>query len=274
MKKKSLQFLSFNFLLLIALAFCLSVIPAAFTPPAPVAAAEMKAIQKRGRLIVAVKDNLPPLGFRDSAGNLQGLEIDIARQLAAEVLGSPDAVELQPVANQDRLSVVLNGQVDITIAGVTATETRGRLVDFSVPYYLDGTGFVTKNASVRRLEDVGKQTIAMLDNSDSIANVLYFFPNANLVGVDSYEAGRMLIERGEAGVFAGDGSVLAGWVQEYRDYQILPFLLSAEPLSIVMPKGLQYSPLRVRVHNAIRRWTAEGWLRERAIYWGLPVPQE
>lgn len=274
MKKKSLQVFSFHFLFLIALAFCLSVMVVPFTPPAPLAAAELKAIQKRGRLIVAVKDNLPPLGFRDSTGNLQGLEIEIARRLAAEMLGSPDAVELQPVANQDRLSVVLNGKVDLTIAVVTATETRGRLVDFSEPYYMDGTGFVTKDASVRRLEDVGKQTIAMLDNSDSIANVLYFLPNAKLVGVDAYEAGRMLIERGEAGVFAGDASVLAGWVQEYPDYQILPFLISAEPLSIVMPKGLQYSQLRLRVDDAMRRWTAEGWLRERAKYWGLPVPQD
>jgi polar amino acid transport system substrate-binding protein len=259
---------------LIALAIALLPVAAPLIAPAPAPAAELKQIHKRGRLIVAVKDNVRPLGFTDATGKLQGLEIDIARRLAEELLGRPDAVELRPVANQDRLSVLLDGKVDITIARVTATESRSRLVDFSIPYYMDGTGFVTKDASVRRLEEVGNQTIATLNNSDTIANVKYFLPNAKLVGADSYEAGRTLIETGAAGAFAADASVLAGWVQEYPEYRILPVLLTAEPLCVVMPKGLQHAELRLRVNQAIGRWKTEGWLQERIKYWGLPVPDE
>lgn len=37
-------------------------------------AGTLKEIQQRKKLIVAVKDNLPLLGFRDENGNLQGLE--------------------------------------------------------------------------------------------------------------------------------------------------------------------------------------------------------
>ncbi|MBW4496867.1 MAG: transporter substrate-binding domain-containing protein [Oscillatoria princeps RMCB-10] len=259
---------------LIALAIALLPVAAPLIAPAPAPAAELKQIHKRGRLIVAVKDNVRPLGFTDATGKLQGLEVDIARRLAEELLGSPDAVELRPVANQDRLSVLLDGKVDITIARVTATESRSRLVDFSIPYYMDGTGFVTKDGSVRRLEEVGRSTIATLNNSDTIANVKYFLPNAKLVGADSYEAGRTLIETGAAGAFAADASVLAGWVQEYPEYRILPVLLTAEPLCVVMPKGLQHAELRLRVNQAIGRWKTEGWLQERIKYWGLPVPDE
>jgi polar amino acid transport system substrate-binding protein len=117
--------------------------------PAPVWSAELKEIEQRGQLIVAVKDNLRPLGFRDATGNLQGLEIDIAKRLAEELLGKPDAVVLQPVKNIDRLNVVLEGKVDLAIARVTATASRSRLVDLSRPYYLDGTGLVTKDASIQ-----------------------------------------------------------------------------------------------------------------------------
>ncbi|MEM6592000.1 MAG: transporter substrate-binding domain-containing protein, partial [Cyanobacteria bacterium P01_C01_bin.73] len=49
----------------------------------PAAAAELEQIEQRGYLIVAVKDNWRPLGFRDEAGELAGLEIDIAKALAA-----------------------------------------------------------------------------------------------------------------------------------------------------------------------------------------------
>ncbi|HEY9894331.1 MAG TPA: transporter substrate-binding domain-containing protein, partial [Candidatus Sericytochromatia bacterium] len=79
----------------------------------PIFAADLQAIEQRGRLIVAVKDNLRPLGFRGANGQLQGLEIEIAQRLAQELLGSKDAVELQPVVNQDRLAAVLEGKADI-----------------------------------------------------------------------------------------------------------------------------------------------------------------
>jgi polar amino acid transport system substrate-binding protein len=38
-----------------------------------------------------------------------------------------------------------------------------------------------------------------------------------------------------------------------------------------MPKGLQYAQLHSRVNQAIAQWHQEGWLQERAEYWGLPV---
>lgn len=233
-------------------------------------AAQLKEIQERGYLTVGVKDNLRPLGFRDAAGNLQGLEIDIAQRLAAELLGKPDAIRFQPVANQDRISAVLGGNVDITIARVTATSSRSRLVDFSTPYYLDTTAFITKAPSLITLKDIAQNKIAVLNNSSTIAIVRYILPAAQLVGVDSYEQARTLLETGAATTFAGDVSVLSGWVQEYPEYRLLPPQLSAEALCVVMPRGLQYEPLRQQINSAINRWKAEGWLQERAVYWGLP----
>jgi polar amino acid transport system substrate-binding protein len=250
----------------------IGLVAACFVPS--VRAAELGEIEQRGKLIVAVKDNLRPLAFRDAAGNLQGLEIDIAKRLAEELLGKPDAVVLQPVTNRDRLNVVLKGKVDLTIARVTATESRSRLVDLSRPYYLDGTGLVTKDASVTQLRDVATKTIAVLKGSNTIPVVKYALPGAKLVGVDSYEAARSLLDEGSANAFAADNTVLTGWVQEYPQYRMLPVRLSAEALCIVMPKGLQHTKLATRVNEAIARWQASGWLSERAAAWGLPLGKD
>ena len=57
--------------------------------------AEWQDIEKRGNLIIGVKDNLRPLGFTDNNGNLQGFEIDIARRLAQELFGDSQAVKLR-----------------------------------------------------------------------------------------------------------------------------------------------------------------------------------
>lgn len=233
-------------------------------------AAELKDILQRGYLIVAVKDNLRPLGFRDAAGNLQGLEIDLAKRLAQEILGNSEAIKFVPVTNSDRLRVVLEGQADLTIARVTATAARDRIVRFSIPYYMDGIALVTKQPNVRSLGDLTQQKIAILKGSSTIAKVRFILPKAQLVGVDSYEEGRSLLESNNAVAFAADVSVLTGWVQEYSQYRLLPTLLSAEPLSVVMPKGIQYDDLRRVVNEAIMRGKTQGWLPQLATSWGLP----
>lgn len=234
------------------------------------AAADLQTIQQRGRLIVAVKDDIRPLGFRGADGRLQGLEIEVAQRLAQELLGRQDAVEWQPVVNQDRLTAVINGKADIAIAHVTGTSLRSRLVSFSVPYYLDGTALVSRDSSVQRLADIGKRSVAVLDGSSAIATLRYRLPDANLISVASYEAAHALLEKGDAIAFAGDASVLTGWVSEFPSYRLITPTLTAEPLCIVMPKGLQYEELRSRINQIIARWTAEGWLQERATHWGLP----
>ncbi len=232
-------------------------------------AGTLKEIQRRKQLIVAVKDNSPPLGFRDRTGNLQGLEIDIARKLAAEIFNNPDAVKLVPVTNQDRLKVAIDGTVDLTIARVTITTTRSRVVDFSRRYYLDGTGIITNRSNITKNSDLAGKKVAVLNNSTTIASVQYIIPKAQLVGVNSYRQAQQLLANGKVVAIAADRSLLIGWSKTAPNYRLLPAKLSTEALGIVIPKGQQYDPLRQLVDRSIDRWQADGWLQQRIQYWGL-----
>lgn len=233
-------------------------------------AADLATIAQRNKLIVAVKDNIRPLGFRDAQGNLRGFEIEIAQRLAQELLGKPITIEFQPINNRDRLSVVTAEEVDFAIARVTVNSSRARIVAFSEPYYLDGTGIITKSAAIQSQRDLTNQTIAVLNNASTIATLRYRFPQVKLIGVESYQAGKQLIDSGQAIGFAADASILAGWAQEFPQYRLLPFRISTEPLAIVFPKGLASDELRRAVDQILRRWKSEGWLQQRATYWGLP----
>ncbi len=236
----------------------------------PLLAEDLAGIQQRGSLIVAVKDNLRPLGFKDQSGQLQGLEIEIAQRLGQELLGRPGAVVLKPVPNRDRLTTVLNGQADLAIAHLSQTTARSRLITFSLPYYSDGTALITQSATVQKLSDLSNQSIAVLNGSSAIAILNYRVPTAKLVPVESYAAARQVLESGQAIAFAGDATVLSGWVQETPGYRLLLPTLSVAPLCIVLPKGVQYEPLRQRINELLTRWQQDGWLKERAAYWGLP----
>jgi len=235
----------------------------------PVKSATLRDIHRRGSLVVAVKDNLRPLGFRDDQGNLQGLEIDLAKRLAADIFGREGAIDLQPVSNQDRLNLVTTGRVDLAIAQIGTTISRSRLVEFSVPYYADGTSLIAK--TLTKTADITTQAIAVLRGSSTANEVSYRFPQARLIPVNSYQAAKEILDRGAAIAFAGDTSVLAGWVQTEPEYRLFPHLeLVSNSLAIAMPKGLQYNDLHQQINNAIARYQQSRWLQTRTQYWGLP----
>ncbi len=254
--------------LALASVFGFSLLGVQGTVPLCSVAADLKTIVDRDRIVIAVKDNVVPMGFRDPQGKLQGFEIDIAQRLAKEILGRSDAVEFKPVQNRDRITILTDDKADLTIARVTVTSSRARIIAFSEPYYLDGTGLVSR-ASLQKESDLNGQAIAVLNDSSTIAILKYRVPQAKLIGVASYQAGQKLLESGQAIAFAGDLSLLSGWAKEFPGYQVSPLRFSTEPLAIAIPKGVQYDELRRRVDSAIAKWKAEGWLRERAIYWGL-----
>jgi polar amino acid transport system substrate-binding protein len=236
---------------------------------AVVNAAELPEIIQRGKLIVGVKTDVRPLGFVDAQGNLQGLEIDIAKRLAELILGNPDAIAFESVKNQDRLQVILDNKVDLVIARVSVNPSRSRLVEFSPHYYLDSTGIITKQTDIKNLSDLKTRRIGVLNGSNAIALIRSELPTAQLMGVNSYQEAFNLLETQKIDEFAADHSVLTGWVQDNPDYHTLPVRLSQYAIAVVMPKGQQYWGLRETVNGAINEWRKSGWLKERAKYWGL-----
>ncbi|BAQ61543.1 amino acid transporter [Geminocystis sp. NIES-3708] len=251
-------------LLFIIIAFVISI-------PVKVYSASWEEINKKGELVIGVKDNLRPLGYRDSQGNLRGFEIDVARRLALELLGSENALKLIPLSNQERIQKVTDLEVDLAIAFITVNASRQRIVDFSDFYYLDGTGIIVKkvqiNPNIRNFS--GK--IGILNNSRAIAQIKYNLPQAKLKEVSSYQQALEFLESGEIQSFAGDITILTGWIQENPDYQLLPTIFGGYPLAIALPKGRQYQELRDKINQVVRKLKQEGWLEERAKYWDLPT---
>jgi len=243
----------------------------------PAIAADLDTIRERGALVVGVKDTLRPLGFRDASGQLQGFEIDLARRLAADLLGDPEAIVLVTLDNGERLGAVYD-RVDVTIAQVGVTESRERLVQFSLPYWIDGTALVVpdrcgatggRDCPGGDFASLATATIAVLRGSDAIAALQWQFPEAELTGVDSYRAALAALENGEIDAFAGDRSVAIGWTQTHPGYRVLPDYITARSLAIVLPKGMQYATLRAAVNDSVDTWRASGWLEDRLRTWGL-----
>ncbi len=231
--------------------------------------APLSEVQARGHLIIGVKDNLRPLGYKDNHGNLQGFEIDIARRLAEELFGDSKAVQFIPILNQNRLQVIIEDTVDLVIASVSINASRQRMVDFSDYYFISGTAIVVKKSASNINLQNSETKIGVLEYSRAIDEVKYNLPKVQLTAVNSYQQALTLMEKNEIQGFAGDITVLKGWIQENPEYELLSHFWGGYPLAIVLSKGRQYQSLRDKVSQAIRKLKQEGWLEERAKYWGL-----
>lgn len=69
--------------------------------------AVLRRIRRRGYLVVGVRPDVPGFGYRDPrSGTFQGLEIDLAREIARQILGDPDKVRFRAVTTAERIPLL------------------------------------------------------------------------------------------------------------------------------------------------------------------------
>ena len=94
-------------------------------------------------MIVGVKEDYSPFGFRDSEGTLVGYDVDVARGFA-DAIGVE--VQLAPVTSANRLQKVGRGEIDIVAATMGDTRSRRELVSMIEPqYYGDGANVLLRD---------------------------------------------------------------------------------------------------------------------------------
>src|SRR5690348_7690691 len=84
-----------------------------FACAASAQADDLAMIRQRGTLIVGVKTDYPPFGFRSPAGEIEGIEPDLAADVANS-LGVK--LELVPVVASNRIQFLEQGRIDLIIA--------------------------------------------------------------------------------------------------------------------------------------------------------------
>jgi polar amino acid transport system substrate-binding protein len=93
---------------------------------------DLATIKQRGTLIVGVKADYPPFGYRSPSGEIVGIE----PALAADVANSLGVkLELVPVSAANRMELLQQGRIDLIIATMNGTLERRQEVDIVKPNY-------------------------------------------------------------------------------------------------------------------------------------------
>ena len=232
-------------------------------------------IRSKGSLRVGVKVDVPRFGYLNPAtGELEGLEIDLSRLIAEDILGNSQSVELVGVTAQTREPMLENGELDIVIATFTITEERSKRFHFSRPYYHDEIGLLVRNDSVvSEIADMDGKTVGIV-NSGTAYNALV--TEAELRGIElsyrefaSYPEVNAALLAGEIDAFSVDKSILMGYKSEGT--HIIEEGFNAQEYGIAVAKDSD--ELAKHLDALMEEIQKDGRLDEILARWGLEMAE-
>ncbi|MFD9004720.1 transporter substrate-binding domain-containing protein [Streptomyces sp. NPDC059582] len=204
----------------------------------------LTAIRARGALRVLVSQGQPGLSLLTGDGRWTGLDADVARAVAAAVLGDPEAVEWRPAGSAERLSRLAAGQADLTVCNVSWTmgrEAAHGLLFAGVTCY-DGEGFLVRaDSGVQDPAALAGRRLAVHAGATTADNLAAWYgPRGLAVRPVAFDQPRQALRAyatGDCAAYVLDKVALAGARRTLPDpeaHRILPAAISREPMAAVV----------------------------------------
>lgn len=226
-------------------------------------------------LRVGTKIDVPGFGFQNpETGSVEGLEVDVARELAARIKGDSNALELVGVNVTTRGAMIDNGTLDAALATFTINEQRKRTYDFSRPYYIDHIGvLVKKDSGITDLAGLNGKTVGVAlsaTTKDKLREAAAEIGiTLNFAEYATYPEIKIALVAGRVDAFSVDSSILVGY-QDDTTY-LLPTQFAPQEYGVATKKG---SELSAQVDDAIAAMEADGTLTALKERWGLSLVTE
>jgi polar amino acid transport system substrate-binding protein len=182
-------------------------------PGAMPAGSTMATIQARGRLIAGVDQGKYLMGYRDpQTGQLRGADIDLARQIAAAILGGPDPkVQFVVLDIADRPQALIDKRVDVVVNSFTITCARQKQVEFSTPYLAASQRLlVTKESGISEVEQLAGKRVCTSKGSTTETVLRKPALRLDVVTYGGLPDCMLDLQRGRVDAVSSDQAILAG----------------------------------------------------------------
>jgi polar amino acid transport system substrate-binding protein len=202
-------------------------------------------IRNRGRLVVGVSADSYLLGALapGSVNQFEGFDIEIAREVARDLLGDPKKVTFKVITAADRANAVNAGVkkngVDLVARNFTMTCDRWKTVSFSAAYFVGAQDtLVPQGTAEKDLKQLGVKgrTVCAPKGSTSLNALPELAPGVVPYGADQHTACLALLQEGRVDAITGDNTVLAGLKAQDPGTRVLGQDLSSEPYGLASAK--------------------------------------
>lgn len=218
-------------------------------------------IQAADKLRVGVFGDKPPFGYVDAHGKNQGFDVEIAKELATDLLGSPDKVEFVLTEAANRVEYAKSGKVDIVLANFTQTPERSEVVDFAAPYMLVALGVVSpSNAKITDVSQLKDKTLLVNKGTTADAYFTKNHPEIKLLKFDHNTETFDALKDGRGAALAHDNALLWAWAKENPGFEVaISKLGQPENIAPAVKKG--NAQLLAWVNDEIAKLKQDGRLK-------------
>ncbi len=226
-------------------------------------------ILKNKTLVVGTPGDFPPFTASTSTGQLIGLDIDLAKNLAGWL---QVRIEFKQMEFSKLIGALEDNTIDMAMSGMTMTPSRNLRASFVGPYALSGQSILGKRSLLEQVstpEDLRKLTccVAVLKGTTGEKMALELLPDANIISTSTLDESLILLLNGKVDAIVADYPFCR--VAEFR-YKDRGFAMFEEPLTFE-PVAIALSaddPLFVNlVGNYLSIMTGSGALKQLQEKW-------
>lgn len=229
---------------------------ASYAPTGVTDSTRLKTIRDRGNLRVGVSADTLLMSARNPiTGTIEGFDVDIAREIARAILGSPEAIDYVVITSAQRLPALTGGdgapQVDMVARTLTMTCDRWNTIAFSSEYYDAGLKVLVSDdpnaVPIASINDLDGKRVCAPSGTTTLSRLQNDFPEVTAVEADTHSQCLARFQAGDVDAIAGDDTILAGFVAQDPYAKVIGDALSSEPYGLGLPAD---DPDFVRFVNA------------------------
>ncbi|MEA5509185.1 amino acid ABC transporter substrate-binding protein [Crocosphaera sp. UHCC 0190] len=208
----------------------------------------LEKIKRMGEMNAGVRKDAIPFGYVDERGEWTGYSVDLIRLIHKQVekkINQPIKLNLREATIDSRFPLVKQGTVDIMCGATTITQTRLKVVDFSVPFFMTGAQFLVKIGEARKFDYNGTLKnipIAFIPGTTTQEIIPQIYPFAQWKNIKSRREGVEELKKGEVKAVVSDGILLLGELVQQgnnlKDFALMPRQpMTTELYGCILPKN-------------------------------------
>lgn len=213
----------------------------AATLPAANAGETLQRVLDFKTLNVGMSADQPPMTARNKNGGLMGYDVDLAQAMASAMRVQLD-IKVLPFG--DLIAALEKNEIDMIISNMSITPERTEQVAFLGPYMMAGKSILTRNSVLAQAKESGAFNrkdlkLVAVENSTSAMFISESAPEAQLLTVETNDAGVDLLINGEADAMIADMAVCKLAVLRHKEAGLatLSEPLTLEPVGIAVSKN-------------------------------------
>ncbi len=226
-------------------------------------------VMKRGKVVVGVKADYKPWGFRDTSGKIVGMEADMAQDVA-DTLGVK--LELVAVQSSNRMQFLQQGKIDLMIATMSDRSDRRKVVGIVEPnYYTSGTNVLAKkSAGLKKWTQLKSKPVCGKQGAFYNKQVSKKYGAKIVAFVGNAEAKQALKDGRCVAWVYDDSSIMADLASgDYNDYEMPLMTEDDNPWGLAVPREELDNIWGRFMSGMIYNWHTSGRLIELEKKWGI-----